>query len=242
MCSAAVWFSLIIQLIKYKVLRSPNQRLFLRTIFISSIILVALGRIYISAHFPDQCFVGLLTGIFVTVIIEKTVDIQKINFFGHLFVSLLLLGSAYITHELMNRYSNKSADWSLTLAKKYCYDISNVRADTTPLYVLWRTAGCAIGIGVAFRVLLVAINKSNYLSLTRSKMDSNVKTINAIVSTVSVVIFYNYSKPEANFGHIYSFYVKSFIQFLFIPIVGLLSVLMIDKIIKFYLNRVFRKH
>lgn len=207
-------------------------------------VLVAMGRIYISAHFPDQCFVGVLTGIIVAVITEKLIDIQRVNLFAHLVLSLLLIAISYITHELINLWSAKSADWSLALANKYCNDINNVRADTTPLYVVWRCAGAVLGIGIAFALLMSRINKNNYQSLCRSKVDPNVKAIIAIVSTVSVIIFFNYSKPEPTFGQqIYGFYVKSFIQFLFIPIAGLVSVLTIDKIIKFYLNRVYRsKH
>lgn len=213
----------------------------MRCIYISSLLMVAMGRIYISAHFPDQCFVGLLTGIIVAVIIEKLVDIQRISFGRHLTISLLLILIAYSIHELMNRYSEKSADWSLNLAKKYCFDINNVKADTSPLYVVWRSSGTVVGIGIAFNLLLTRINKNNYLSLARNKPEFNVRVINTIVSTASVIIYINYSKPEPTFGDkIYNFYVKSFIQFLFIPIVGFVSLLSIDRIMKFYLNRVLR--
>ena len=240
MCSAAVWFCLIIQLIKYKILKAPKHRLIMRFVFISSLLLVSLGRIYISAHFPDQCFVGLITGIIVAVIIEKLVDMQRISFCGHLVLSILLIAISYSIHEVMNRYSAKSADWSLNLAKTYCFDINNVRADTSPLYVIWRCSGTVIGIGIVFNVLLSRINKNNYLSLARNKSDFNVRLINTIVSTVALIIFVNYSKPEATFDQIYSFYLKSFVQFMFIPIVGFVSLLFIDKIMKFYLNRVLR--
>lgn len=241
MCSAAVWFCLIIQLIKHKILISPKHRFIMRCVFITSLLLVSLGRIYISAHFPDQCFVGLLTGIIVAVVIEKLVDIQRINFGGHLILCMLLPGIAYFIHYIMNRYSAKSADWSLTLAKTYCFDINNVRADTSPLHMIWRCSGTVIGIGIVFNLLLSRINKNNYLSLAKNKSNFNVRVINTIVSTIALIIYVNYSKPEPTFGEqINSFYFKSFIQFAFIPIVGFFSLLFIDKIIKFYLNKVLQ--
>ncbi|CAG2116844.1 unnamed protein product [Medioppia subpectinata] len=240
MCSAAVWFSLIIQLIKHKVIASRRQRLFTRIAFISTLMLVSLGRIYISAHFPDQCLIGLFAGIVLAVMVEKLVDIQRLALGGHILISMLLMAIAYAFHECLNRFGGQSgADWSLELAKLYCADINNVKADTSPLYVVWRASGAAVGIGVAFTQVLPLVNKNNYLSVARNKNNFTVRLINTIVSTVAVVIYVNYSRPEPTFGdQIGRFYGKSFVQFLFIPIVGLVSVLLNDKIMRFYFNRV----
>jgi hypothetical protein len=232
MITCSVFYCLINELIKHNIIKRKSQKLLIKSIFVLFMTILSFSRIYISAHFPDQCLFGLMSGIIVALIIDRMVDVKKLKLKHHFFVSFLMISTSYIIYELLNLLKKESADWSVKLAQKYCFDINQVKADTTPLYVIWRTSGNMIGIGIAFYLIRDLIDDN----FTRIRSPSNasliVKVVNTLLSLLLLNLYVHYSRPDPTFNsRLYEFYVKSFIQFLIIPIFGLFSVLTIHKII-----------
>ncbi|RWS31112.1 glucose-6-phosphatase-like protein [Leptotrombidium deliense] len=150
MVTACVWFVVYKELTKKNVLNTVAHKTIALAVISFWLIVIAFGRMYISAHFPDQCLLGLIAGLSVGVLINRFVHLIDLKIQHHFLFSAFIISSLFITYSLLNAFSSVDANWSLKLASKWCVDINYVKPDTTPFFVLWRTSGAIIGTGIAF--------------------------------------------------------------------------------------------
>lgn len=226
MISSTVWYVVIQEMIKSNIIRSKWQKNVAYFLYLKVLLIVGLGRMYISAHFPDQCLLGLICGLLLGMTIEKYVSIKTLKIKHHIWMASLMFASSYLTYELMSRLSTKDADWSVNLAKRWCFKPEYAKADTTPLYVVWRSAGTVIGVGFAFHFISTKLKKLSKFSSGKINFNSEFNTIVAIASVPIVWFYMKCTKPDTFLSNdLLLFYFKSFIQYTFLPSVGIVFVL-----------------
>lgn len=106
-----------------------------------------MSRMYIAAHFPHQCFLGLVLGISVAKQVygsSKWLNLQRVQW---LLVASVILSSAVGTYWFLLLTGSDPA-WSISQAFKWCANTEYIHVDTTPFYSLTRYSGTAFGLGL----------------------------------------------------------------------------------------------
>ncbi|XP_014245848.1 glucose-6-phosphatase 3 [Cimex lectularius] len=123
-------------------------------VYISLIVLIAVARVNIAAHFPHQCIFGATLGyLLANFLIDDPewgvshglLKLPKTKMFALAVFFSLLSGCVYGAHLLLGY----DPGWSIKLAFKWCRRPDTVSVYTTPIYCLVRDAGCFIGLGLA---------------------------------------------------------------------------------------------
>lgn len=123
-------------------------------IVIIMLIMVALSRVYIAAHFPHQCILGAVLGILVGYLLTDngrwcvTDWWQKGGRFRMLVFSVLMIGISAGSYFLQIALGI-DPQWSVRLAFKWCRSPEFVHVVTTPLFSLVRVCGATLGIALA---------------------------------------------------------------------------------------------
>ncbi|KPM06673.1 glucose-6-phosphatase-like protein [Sarcoptes scabiei] len=163
MVTACVWYVIIDGILNRKKLQNSKHReSIIDTICWSfyTLILcaVSLSRIYIAAHFPHQCLLGMAMGIAVA----KILNLLETESFGlkvYLFGTFGLIGSAIMTYFTLI-LMGFNPHWSVERALKWCARPEHVRVDTTPFYSMMRYSGFFAGIGLGFNTKLFKCESS----------------------------------------------------------------------------------
>lgn len=109
--------------------------------------LVVLSRMYIAAHFPHQCFLGILLGVICARYIygaSKWLNLKRREW---MLLSAFVLASAVGTYSFLLLTGSDPA-WSISRAMKWCVKREYIHVDTTPFYSLSRYSGAAFGLGL----------------------------------------------------------------------------------------------
>lgn len=117
------------------------------TYYIVTQVLVMTSRMYIAAHFPHQCFLGVFLGISLAKQVygrSKWICLKRPQWMA---VSSLILLSALGTYCLL-LWTGKDPAWSIGQAYKWCAKREYIHVDTTPFYSLTRYSGAAFGLGL----------------------------------------------------------------------------------------------
>jgi glucose-6-phosphatase len=109
---------------------------------------IAVGRVYISAHFIDQAVFGALFGVFSALLIERS-QLSTAHFRRLATISIGCLTTALLLQRGLSLLS-MDPNWTLRMAKKHCFDPKYAKADTTPSYVVWKTCGSLFGSALTF--------------------------------------------------------------------------------------------
>lgn len=158
MGSAAVFFA-VIHFTNESL--SRNQRISAKTkgrikvllwvLFALVLILVSASRLYVSAHFPHQCLLGLFGGVLVSRLF--LCDVRISTWWRHSRRPKLLLaalGMAMISFGSYWLQKGLGIDpqWSVKLAFKWCATPEWIHVSTTPLFSLVRVTGAAFGLAL----------------------------------------------------------------------------------------------
>ncbi|XP_043086903.1 glucose-6-phosphatase 3 [Puntigrus tetrazona] len=149
MVSAAVWWVVVSSLASCVLGRSGSKILAVVPYLLYAVFLgcVGLSRIFILAHFPHQVVSGLLTGVFLGVVLERSVpEHRPLSFF--FLVSVALVLGALVTHGALQKIG-VDLSWSVSLAKRWCSRPEWVQMDTAPFSSLSRAAGALLGLGLS---------------------------------------------------------------------------------------------
>ncbi|NP_001187276.1 glucose-6-phosphatase 3 [Ictalurus punctatus] len=149
MVTAAVWWVVVSALASVLHSRSGSKILAAIPYVFYTLLLGAVGvsRVFILAHFPHQVIAGILTGMMLGVLLNRTVpDCRPLLFF--LCSSMALLLGALLMHAGLKTVGIDLA-WSVALAKRWCSKSERVRMDTNPFSSLSRDAGVLLGLGLA---------------------------------------------------------------------------------------------
>uniref|UniRef100_A0A8C5QWL7 glucose-6-phosphatase n=1 Tax=Leptobrachium leishanense TaxID=445787 RepID=A0A8C5QWL7_9ANUR len=108
---------------------------------------IAVSRVLILAHFPHQVVAGIITGVFLGNVLQRTVP-QSRTFVFFALTSIFLLFGAIFMNWGMNK-SGLDLSWSIHLATKWCSRPEWIHPETRPFSSVTRSAGNALGLGLA---------------------------------------------------------------------------------------------
>ncbi|KAM9296267.1 glucose-6-phosphatase 3 [Gastrophryne carolinensis] len=108
---------------------------------------IAVSRLLILAHFPHQVLAGILTGVLLGCVLQRSVPHDR-GFGFYCLASLFLLLGALLIHEGMSALG-VDLSWSIRLATRWCSKAEWIRPETRPFSSVARSAGNALGLGVA---------------------------------------------------------------------------------------------
>jgi len=214
MVSAAVWFIITKWLIRQlttfaKILNCEETMAHILWSFYSVIlVLVSLSRVYIAAHFPHQCLLGMMIGISLAVAITNF-DISGLKFRHYLLGTIGLLSSALFTY-LCLQLLGFDPLWSINLAKKWCSRPDYIHLDTTPFFSMMRYSGFFFGCGLGFNSRLHQFNERHHLTFGHKIIAA---LLSIIVSKALSLIPY----PSVDGASIYLFYIFAFIVHTLLP-------------------------
>ncbi|KAK2720707.1 hypothetical protein QYM36_004558 [Artemia franciscana] len=155
MVMSAVWYVIVNSVIQ-KVVRQSNRLTSFQKDFVSNslwtiygmfMMLVALSRMYIAAHFLHQCVLGVALGIIVARTVcgsSKWINMSRSSWYG---ASAIVLFSALSTYVCLLAVGGDPA-WSIRRAVRWCAKREYIHVDTTPFYSLARYSGATLGLGL----------------------------------------------------------------------------------------------
>ncbi|UYV63351.1 G6PC2 [Cordylochernes scorpioides] len=145
MVTAALWYVLVTSVIdKYRQHKNINLLSAACWCFYATILVaVSMSRVYIAAHFPHQCVLGVVVGIAVARLAGERAPASP----SHLTLAAGgLLGSALLTYGSI-RAIGLDPMWSVNRAVKWCARREFIHLDTTPFFSMTRYGGFALGLG-----------------------------------------------------------------------------------------------
>eukprot|EP00041_Stephanoeca_diplocostata_P028306 m.798775 g.798775 ORF g.798775 m.798775 type:complete len:179 (+) comp23352_c0_seq15:916-1452(+) len=110
--------------------------------------MVGLSRMYVACHYLYQVITGVICGV---VTAKYTADyntvLHALSHQTHVVAAVGILATGLLTHAVLEHLG---ADPSLSLAKAQsaCRESSWLHVDTTPFFVLFRSAGAIVGLGI----------------------------------------------------------------------------------------------
>ncbi|XP_065352934.1 glucose-6-phosphatase 2 [Cloeon dipterum] len=118
--------------------------------FALSLVMVSLSRLYVAAHFPHQCVLGAVIGIFIGYQVEVLspwwlTDCSRKKLLKGAAMMIVLAFAAY----WMQRLLGVNPQWSVKLAFKWCNSPDHVHVSTTPIFALTRDCGAALGLALS---------------------------------------------------------------------------------------------
>lgn len=155
MAMSAVWYVIIHAVAQQVVAASPwlgaaaRRRLTaaLWGVFALFQLLVMTSRMYIAAHFPHQCFLGLYLGVVTARRLYGSRKWMAMSRSQWLLAASFILATALSTYGLLLASGSDPA-WSIRHAHKWCARQEYIHVDTTPFYSLVRYSGAAFGLGL----------------------------------------------------------------------------------------------
>ncbi|XP_016348631.1 glucose-6-phosphatase 3 [Sinocyclocheilus anshuiensis] len=149
MVTGAVWWVVVSFLASFFHTRTGSKILAAVPYLLYAVFLacVGLSRIFILAHFPHQVIAGLLAGVLLGIVLNRTVpECHPLLFFFRFSLTLLL--GAFLMHGALQKIG-VDLSWSISLAKRWCSRSEWIRMDTAPFSSLNRDAGVLLGLGLA---------------------------------------------------------------------------------------------
>lgn len=154
MAMSAVWYvltqSVIDHVIKPSNLSSTRKMQATQAawaVFATVQALVVMSRLYIAAHFPHQCALGLVLGVALARQVygsSKWLNLGRVQW---LLVASFIMASALGTYWTLLITGSDPA-WSISRAIKWCAKREYIHVDTTPFYSLTRYSATAFGLGL----------------------------------------------------------------------------------------------
>lgn len=151
MVSAAIWYIIIDFLLRrtgaFEQLSKTMVSSFHWCTYTVLLCVVSLSRIYIAAHFPHQCLMGMIIGCCLAKLMCK-MDTDNVTRRQYVFMSLALCASAMSTFGVL-RLMGVDPLWSVDRAVKWCDKQEYIHVDTTPFFSMMRYCAFPLGMGLA---------------------------------------------------------------------------------------------
>ncbi|XP_012253680.2 glucose-6-phosphatase catalytic subunit 1 isoform X1 [Athalia rosae] len=159
-------------------------KLLLWMLFIAIEVLIAASRIYFATHFPHQCFLGVLIGIFIArlFLCDPTFSAwwQHTRTRQLLIAPAIMIFFSYGAH-LLQKSLDIDPHWSIKMAFKWCASPEWVHVDTTPFFSLVRVSGVAYGLALIGPVVT---------KQTRSRKSLNYLVTGVLISGFTIIIYH----------------------------------------------------
>lgn len=173
MATASVWFILLSSFfLWYKEKGFPGRRILqvsAWTMYAAVLFGVSVSRLYIAAHFPHQCLLGIVLGIMVAVTVSE-IPVDRFKLRTYISFTVLMFASVAATYTAMSFYGIDPS-WTVQKAVKNCIKKEWIHLDTTPFFSIMRYIGFFFGTGIALSLRRTsdktsALNKLLILALS----------------------------------------------------------------------------
>ena len=175
MATAAVWYIMIEGLLRRRGNESKNSLLnsVCWSVYTLGLCAVSLSRIYLAAHFPHQCLLGMIMGIAVAMLVSN-VDTDSLSRRGYAIGTVCLIGSAMLTYAVLLA-TGLNPHWSVERALKWCAKREHVHLDTTPFFSMMRYTGFFLGMGLG-------LHSNTYRQSSNIRFDGKMKLASILLS------------------------------------------------------------
>lgn len=210
MVTAAVWYIIFDALLNKHNRTQSKSSLVAKmcwALYTLMVCAVSLSRIYLAAHFPHQCLLGMIMGVAVGMLVSHC-DTNSVSRRGYIFGALGMFATAMVTYALLLA-AGFNPSWSVERALKWCAKREHVHLDTTPFFSMMRYLGFFLGMGLGLhsstyqlaermhvnnKARLAAAFLSVLLSKASEKIpmpsNANVNVIYALVFAINVALPY----------------------------------------------------
>lgn len=150
MVSAAIWYIIIDYLLRktgaVENLGKTMLSSFYWIAYTALLCIVSLSRVYIAAHFPHQCVMGMIIGCCLAKLMCK-IDTDRVTRRQYALFSFGLFASAMTTYGVL-RLMGVDPLWSVDRAVKWCAKQEYIHVDTTPFFSMMRYCSFPLGMGL----------------------------------------------------------------------------------------------
>lgn len=152
MVTAAVWYILVAAFLRNSHLPFSGSKKSLFdsvcwAIYTFVLCCVSLSRIYLAAHFPHQCLLGMGMGVAVAMLVSS-LDTERVSRRAYILGTLGMFASAMLTYATLLYVFGFNPLWSVERALKWCAKREHVHLDTTPFFSMMRYIGFFLGMGL----------------------------------------------------------------------------------------------
>lgn len=214
MVTASVWYILIEALMRQQgtLTKRTMMNRFFWACYTIILCAVSLSRVYIAAHFPHQCLLGMVIGIAVAMLVSN-LDTDRVERKHYIWGTAGLFGSALATFSLL-KLLGFNPMWSVERAIKWCAKPENVHMDTTPFFSMMRYCGFFLGMGLA-------LHSSIYRIATKERFTTTMKIVCALLSLAfaKATEFVPMPKHNPNLCYIFVFMLSAVLPIVFVALV-----------------------
>jgi len=214
MVTAAVWYILVESLLRQRGTLTKRSMLNRMCWSLYTIILcmVSLSRVYIAAHFPHQCILGMVIGVAVAMLVSN-LDTDSVKRKQYIWGTVGLFMSALTTYALL-KLMGANPMWSVERAIKWCAKQEHVHLDTTPFFSLMRYSGFFLGMGLAF-------HSSLYKNAFKTQFTTLMKVMAAVLSigAAKLIEFVPLPKSNVNLCYAITFVLSAILPYIFVAVI-----------------------
>lgn len=168
---------------------------------------VSLSRIYLAAHFPHQCLLGMGMGVAVAILVSN-LNTDRVTRNGYLLGTAGMFASAMLTYALLLALGFNPL-WSVERALKWCAKREHVHLDTSPFFSMMRYSGFFLGMGLG-------LHSRFHRAISGLNFSGSMKAVTAALSlAVSKAIEKAPISTESL--HVNAIYAIVFVQSLLLP-------------------------
>ncbi|XP_064470967.1 glucose-6-phosphatase catalytic subunit 1-like [Ornithodoros turicata] len=150
MVSAAIWYIIIDYLLRHSGAAQQLGKTMVSSVqwcvYTVLLCVVSLSRIYIAAHFPHQCIMGMIIGCCLAKLMCK-LDTDSMTRRQYVLASIGLFASALLTYGVLSLMGVDPL-WSVNRAVKWCAKQEYIHVDTTPFFSMMRYCSFPLGMGL----------------------------------------------------------------------------------------------
>ncbi|XP_042911676.2 glucose-6-phosphatase catalytic subunit 1 isoform X2 [Parasteatoda tepidariorum] len=216
MMTAAVWYVIFDSYLKkFGFMKKNSKNLVPKICWIAYFLLcmtVSASRVFIAAHFPHQCFIGMAVGCLVAMSLDN-IDQRRLNIFHYCLITAGILGSALSMYAFLLAIGVNPM-WSVDRAIKWCVKREYVLLDTSPFFSMMRYCGFMFGMGFGF-------NSNSFEDNSKRKFSLVMKIACAILSVGVCKLSEKVSLIPGSMLllHVQAFLLNSFLSYIMVAIV-----------------------
>jgi glucose-6-phosphatase len=214
MVTASVWYILIEALLKKS--GTLTKRSILNHICWSTytivLFFVSLSRVYLAAHFPHQCLLGMVIGVAVAMFVSN-LDTDNFSKRQYVWGAVGLFLSALSTFAVL-KMMGFNPMWSVEKALKWCAKREHVHLDTTPFFSMMRYCGFFLGMGLG-------IHSELHKTVTKERYNTSMKMTAALLSVgiAKATEFIPLPKSNVNLCYLMAFLMSAFLPYIFVSVI-----------------------
>ncbi|GIY50182.1 glucose-6-phosphatase 2 [Caerostris extrusa] len=213
--TAAVWFVICDSFLeKYHAIVEKDNRISKLCWLLYFALLTTIGtsRIFIAAHFPHQCLLGMFLGWQVATRL-RNINQKNFGILHYCAFTAGMLCSAFLVFEFL-AVIGMDPMWTIDRAVKWCNNPDNIHLDTTPLYAMMRYCGFMFGMGFGF-------NSYSFATYTKETFSTQMRVVCATLSVGGCLLSETivFSKENMAFFYFQAFVLNAFLSYFMIAVV-----------------------